>query len=192
MQIPKFIRDNIVLVAGIALPLLVMLFFLLALWVPRWLVAPPQHDLLFSGVSWSERSSSTVNLVVSEDGRLKVRYFKEEEVQSPLRRLFIYEHATQDVREILIPSMPEEIGGDLKVEREISEMAARRVSTQRTAPDGYEFQGPQYIRNDFLWMGFGGRRSKLSIRKNGAVVTIPTLSSYPYYSGTEFVGWLVD
>ena len=192
MQIPRFIRDNIILVAGIALPLLVMLFFLLALWVPRWLVAPPQYDLLFSGVSWSERSSYTVNLVVSDDGRLKARFFKQDEAQSPLRRLFIYEHDTRDVREILIPNLPGEIGGDLEVEREISQMAARTVSTKRTAPDGYEFRGVQYIRNDFLWMGFGGRRSKLSIRKNGAVVAIPTLSSYPYYSGTEFVGWLID
>jgi hypothetical protein len=192
MNLGKILRDNIILVAGIALPLIVMLFFLLALWIPRWLVAPPQHDLLFSGVSWSEKSIYTVNLIVTEEGRLKARYFKQKEGQSPRRRLFIYEHSTQDVREISIPRPLEENTTESETEREISGLAARTISTNRTAPDGYEFRGMQYIRNDFLWMGFGGRRSKLSIRKQGAVVTIPTLSSYPYYNGTEFVGWLVD
>lgn len=192
MQIPKIVRDNIILVAGIALPLVVMLFFLLATWIPRWLVDPPQYDLLFSGVSWSDKSSNTVNLVVTAEGQLKARYFKRQEGESPLRRLFIYEHTTGDVREISIPSLAGEVYGEVEIEREISEFAARTVSTKRTAPDGYEFQGPQYTSGNFLGLGFGGRRSKLSIRKKGAVVSIPTLDSYPYYNGTEFVGWLVD
>jgi hypothetical protein len=192
MNTPKIIRDNIVLVAGIALPLVVMLLFLLATWIPGWLVDPPQHDLLISGVSWNDQSRDTANLIVTDDGRLKVRYFREAEGQSPKRQLFLFDHAANEVREILLPNPVEANFIDSEYEVSLPEFEARTVSTKRIAPDGYEFLGHQYVRDYFLGWGFGGRRSKLSIRKSGAVVAIPTLSSYPYYNGTEFVGWLID
>lgn len=192
MKTPQLVRDNIVLIAGITLPLLVMFFFLLATWIPHWLVDPPQHDLLISGVSWSEQSRVTVNLLVTDEGRVKVRYFKPAAGESPKRQLFLYDHVADEVREILLPNPVEEDFVDSTYEVGLAEFETKTVSTKRTAPDGYEFLGHQYVRDYFLGWGFGGRRSKLSIRKNGAVVAIPTMNSYPYYNGTEFVGWVID
>ena len=192
MSLKKVLRENIVLVAGIALPIFVMALFLLATWIPSWLVDPPQHDLLISGVSWNDRSRNTVNLVVTDEGRLKARYFRQAEGESPKRQLFLFDHKANEVREVLLPNPLEANFVDSEYEVTIPDFETRTVSTNRTSPDGYEFLGHQYVRDYFLGWGFGGRRSKLSIRKNGAVVAIPTLSSYPYYNGTEFVGWLVD
>ena len=47
MKIPEFARQNAALVAGISLPIVVVVFFLLATSVPRLLVDPPRHDFLF-------------------------------------------------------------------------------------------------------------------------------------------------
>ncbi len=44
----RFVRDNAFLIAAVALPLVVVGFFLLFTAIPRWTVPPPQHDLLFS------------------------------------------------------------------------------------------------------------------------------------------------
>ena len=42
MKIKDFARHNAALVAGISLPIVVVIFFLLATSIPRWLVDPPQ------------------------------------------------------------------------------------------------------------------------------------------------------
>jgi hypothetical protein len=41
----RFVRDNPFLAAAVALPLVVVLFFLLSAALPRWTV-PPRYDLL--------------------------------------------------------------------------------------------------------------------------------------------------
>ena len=40
----RFLRENAFLAAAVCLPLLVVVFFVLASIIPRWLVAPPAYD----------------------------------------------------------------------------------------------------------------------------------------------------
>ena len=44
----KFIRENLVLVMGVSLPVLLVILFFLTSVLPKSLAEPPQHDLLFS------------------------------------------------------------------------------------------------------------------------------------------------
>jgi hypothetical protein len=45
---PDFLKQHFSLVVGVALPLLLVLFFWIATVVPNLLVEPPQHDLIFT------------------------------------------------------------------------------------------------------------------------------------------------
>src|SRR6188474_2962219 len=50
----RFVRQNAFLVAAVALPLVVIIFFLLAAAIPRWTVAPPAFDLVLRGTSYEQ------------------------------------------------------------------------------------------------------------------------------------------
>ena len=47
MSIAKSFRNNAALVAGILLPVVVVVLFLLSRWVPRMLVDPPLYDFVY-------------------------------------------------------------------------------------------------------------------------------------------------
>jgi hypothetical protein len=67
-----FFRNNAFLAAAVALPVLVVGFFLLATAIPRWTVPPPTYDLVFRvGKPYDQpRPQVSVEFKV-EDGRLQ-------------------------------------------------------------------------------------------------------------------------
>ena len=189
----KHIRQNPMIAAGILLPLIIVVFFLLATAIPRWLVAPPEYDFVFT-VPEHNPSRRDVELTIDVvDNRLRARLFKKNDYYRGIARLYVFEHETQDVREISI-----NIPGDLEsfedgAEIIVPEFADRSISTNREAPDGYELLGPGYGRGDNLMTAlFGGhRRYQLSIHKAGAVVEIPSTGDHRnYYYSATFLGWV--
>ena len=127
------------------------------------------------------------------DNRLRARLFKKNDYYRGIARLYVFEHETQEVREISIniPGQVEALEDGAEID--IPEFANRSISTSRQAPDGYELLGPGYRRGGSLMTElFGGhRRYQLSIHKSGAVVEIPDLGDHRnYYYGATFLGWV--
>ena len=189
----KQIRQNPMIAAGILLPLIIVVFFLLATAIPRWLVAPPEYDFVFT-VPEHNPSRRDVELTIDVvDNRLRARLFKKNDYYRGIARLYVFEHETQEVREISI-----NIPGQVEVledgaEIDIPEFASRSISTSRQAPDGYELLGPGYRRGGNLMTElFGGhRRYHMSIHKSGAVVEIPDPGDHRnYYYSATFLGWV--
>lgn len=193
MKPKKFIKQNVVLVTGVGLPVVVVLFFLAATTLPKFFIAPPQYDLLFTSWSYNyqDKPPFKLNIRVS-DGRLQANVYKSESHAS-IPKLFLFDHEHQDIREITL-DLPENLD-DFKDGQAVlmREAAAWKISTSRRAPDGYEFRGENYRGIGLVGeLFFGSRRGHgFAITKNGASVHVPAVSPRSYY-GVNFLGWVTD
>lgn len=191
----KFLRENLMIVVSIALPLLVALFFIMASVLPGLWSKPPEHDLLLSlqGRTTAKPSHVRIKLVVTDE-RLKAVAVKSENPDYDNNpRLFRYSHLSGEVSEINIP-IPENIeetGDDHEVS--IPLLDGLRISDSIHAPDGYEFRGRRRG-GGLMTELFGGSRNRtdVSISRNGAIVRIRLPASDYWYNNVRFVGWVID
>jgi len=194
-----FLRKNAFVVAAVCLPLLVVVFFVLASIVPRRLVAPPAYDLLIRANEVEAQPNSRVAVDFGvRDGRVEV-------VVRPLAaggfatrsRLFLFDHATMNVSEVPV-DMPEQIEylreNDPPRTRPVTALSGRRVLVQLRAPDGYQLQDRNTGNAGIVGELFGMRRygSELSVVNRGRVVPIrlPLGFQQIYYAPISFVGWV--
>jgi len=91
----KFIKDNIVLMLGISLPLLLVAFFMVASALPNYLIADPKYDFFFSDgrYSYVEFQVQQQKLYMKID---PMRY----QYQKSLPHLYRYIASTGKVQEI--------------------------------------------------------------------------------------------
>lgn len=194
MTIGRVLRQNAFLVAAVALPLLVVLFFLVATVVPAWFVTPPSYDLLFratepySGpnspevfIDYQVRDSHVVAIVRKVE--------KNSWPQSP--GLYLYEHQSGDIKKITVDLprvLPEEEAERTVV---VKELETRRVLDQRKAPDGYELkvvnQRSPGIAGEIF--GMGRYDSGIAITNSGRTIRIRMPSGAMFYS-PDVIGWL--
>lgn len=182
------------IVASIALPLLVVIFFALASVLPGWYSTPPAYDLL---VSLQDRATSRTSpfkiqlMVRGERLRAIVVKLDQPDYQNT-PRLFRYSHLSGDVTEVSIP-IPENFS-DLEegVEITIPELEGLKVSDALRAPDGYEFRGRRRG-GGLMTELFGGSRNRtdVSIAKNGAIVRVRLPTSDYWYNNVKLAGWII-
>ena len=193
MPVMKLLRQNPMLAAGILLPVAVVIFFVLATMIPRWLVDPPGYDFVFTSMQGSSTGPGIELSFIVEGDRVRARVYKTERSYRNVLRLFLFEHETQTVREIpvTLPADTEDFeNGDYL---EIPGLESRTVSTSRTAPDGYEVYGPDYRGGDFFPFYRTRGSSVLTLTKSGAVIEVPQVGgSGIYYYNATFLGWLTD
>jgi hypothetical protein len=189
-----FLRRNLFLVAAVALPALVVVFFLLASALPRWLVDPPAYDLVLRvGKPYVHPSPKVGVEFRVQDGALQAVVWPvaKESAEQPWM-LFLYDHETMSLREVpvdLPASLPEDS------ERQIipvKAFAGRRILPQLKAPDGYELQTQPYRGPGIVGDLFGMHRydRSASLVNKGRVVPLPLPSGYEYLSSVYAIGWL--
>ena len=198
MPVAKFVRDNLVLVVGLTLPVLLMAGFLLASALPGRMTDPPKYDLLFSQYDYPPGVRLPINVrLVVKDGVLTALY-----TQVPVpggaypngtwRKLFRYEAATGTVRELSLP-YPADMEA-IRGTREAVVEATRdlRLDTARQSPDGYELAFGDRRGGGLLLEIFGGTRDYgPRLRKgSGRSLPLPPSVGYEQYSDVEFVGWV--
>jgi hypothetical protein len=193
MAIRKLLRENTALVIGILLPVVVVVFFLLATYIPRLLVDPPQYDFLFvQDYNYTNQQSRwRYEIDIDERRKLRVRASLAEPGQYiPRARLFLYEHANGNVREISLPAPDTAENAEAAIVVGVPEFSGQIIDARRVAPDGYEFIEPDYGGGDLFGLFYRSRRRDLAIGKNGALVAVPSGDEYNSY-GTRFLGWVV-
>ena len=195
MAIGKLLRANTALVVGVLLPVVVVVFFLLATYIPRLLVDPPQYDFLFvqkhTDYSSHQQSRWSHEIEIDSDRRLRVRAFMTEPEKWVSRpRLFLYEHLSGNVREIRLslpePAEPAEAGGVV----EVTEFSDQVIDSRHFAPDGYEFLKPRRSRGFLVGVFYRRSRRDLAISKDGAVVAVPPGDNFDSRD-VQFLGWIV-
>lgn len=193
MAIGQLLRKNAALTVGILLPVAVVVFFLLATYIPRLLVDPPRYDFLYvQDYSYSNPPSRwRYEIDVDPSRKLRVRAFLVEPDKYLRRhRLFLYEHLSNSVREIslAVPETAEDAPAGIIVE--VPELSDEVIDSSRVAPDGYELAERGRGGGNLVGLFYRRSRRGLAISKNGASVAVSSGDDFNWY-GVRFLGWIV-
>jgi hypothetical protein len=198
MAVRTSLRNNAILVAAAALPVLVAGFFLAASAISQWTVAPPAYDLVFRAANQYAASPSRITV------DFHVRDARIEAVVRPAVpntyvqqwTLFLFDHVSGTVRELPLDVPASLPAGEESRTILVDGLGGRRVSAQRAAPDGYELQsraaGAPGLVGELFGMGRYGYRAVLVNRGRTLPLSLPSPYQDPYQSPVIAVGWVVD
>ena len=195
MPAAKFVKDNLVLVVGLTVPVLLMAGFLAVSALPDRLSDPPQYDLVFSTNDYpSTPVPINVRLVV-KDGELVAQYIRPPGQQGSYavwKKLFLYEASSRRVRQLTFgfPSDMAAIEGTR--EESVASAIGLVLDTTLQSPDGYELAFGDRRGGGLLLELFGGSRGyEPRLRKGSRSVPIAPGGGASFdYGGVEFVGWV--
>ena len=190
----RFLRQNAFLVAAVALPLVVVVFFLLAAAIPRWTVPPPAYDLVLRGTSY-EQPAPRVSLEFDvRDGRVQATVRAAAPNTYPSRAtLFLFDHETLKVTRIQV-DVPDMKESDPPHTFVVPILAKRQVIATTTAPDGYELKTSSRGGTGIVGDLFGMRRYDrgVSLVNRGRVLSLALPPPFEYYSPVYALGWVTD
>jgi hypothetical protein len=199
----KWIRENLVLVSGIVLPLLLVGGFLVLNSMPRMLADPPEYDFLLVGYRYDYQNPGNYYLAFEvRDGQLTGRAIPKGENQQHLNRqyagIFLYRAQDQAFEEIVfdLPAGIEDLEESLELD--LGDANKLKLDKRKTSPDGYQFEYLGYRgRGGLLGEIFGMSRryeSNYVLKKGSAYIDLPAPTPDPYYYQNElhFMGWVVN
>ncbi len=200
----KFIRENLVLVAGIVLPVLLIIGFLILAHLPKAMLTPPQYDFLVVGYRYDHQHQRNYYLSFEiKNNKLQGIVTPKDNTSTYHNRqhasLFLYNLAEDRFTEISY-RLPEEVDNlEQQTFFAIPELERHEFSENLVSPDGYRFE---YLghrgRGGLLGEIFGmGRRhtSQYVLTKNSAHVELPFPATQPHYyysHNLSFLGWIVS
>lgn len=194
MPVAKFVKDNLVLVIGLTLPILLMAVFLALSLIPD-LADPPKYDLVFSSQEYPS-TPVPINLrLVVKDGVLVAQYSRPSAQQPAFggwKKLFVYEASSRRVRQLTFGFPPDLNTIDGTREEPVASAAGLKLDTTLQAPDGYELSFGDRRGGGLMLEIFGGsRRYEPRLRRGGQSVPITAGPGDPFaYGGVEFIGWV--
>lgn len=201
MSAKNFIKENLVLLIGLALPVLLMAGFFVVSVMPNVVSDPPKYSLVFAvpdNISGASAMPYGVRLVV-KDGLLKAQYTKTNPQQgyyyAAWKKLYLYDAQTRQVRQLTF-GFPENVSQEATTWEETVEATKDlKLSTTLQAPDGYELSYDGYSRSGLLdGVLFGhSYSSEPRLSKGSSHVKLSTGDNrtYFYYGNIEFIGWVV-
>ena len=207
----SWLKDNLFVIAAIALPVLVAAMFILATSLPRAYVDDPQYELLVV-IDRHDNESRPYRLRYRvEDGQLSAsatyvsrrRTYNEAELHR-------FSPASGTLKRIDV-TMPAALKAELKALASDDDQAPEtdalpvplpeslaqlRLHNNKQAPDGYTFRNRRG-RGAGLFgelFGMSSRYYAMSVEKDGRVVDVATDADDPYryyYSNVRFLGWIL-
>lgn len=199
------LRANWPLVAGVSLPIVFLLGFLVFTLIARATLEPPKHDLVYFSYGAGDFDVHIDFSVI--DGRVRARAVKIPEPRYHGPKLYRVDVGEMVPRPIDVP-VPKDFEGAIDIP--IPDLERVVVSGEMTAPDGYVFDyGYPYSGNLGIIDGlfFRGEPQGPSIGRFGAVYPIleadgpdsegfsdPT-SAYPValsMQSMQFLGWVIS
>jgi hypothetical protein len=191
-----FLKKHGFVLAGVGLPVLLVMAFALARVAPRYMVEDPRFELVYvTNEGYSNGTDRRVREISVVDGRLRVRWsLAEEPVYTPGERVYAFDGASGEVRELPVPE-----AGDLEELGEPRELFFEglegvRLSESAIAPDGYQFES-HYSGGGGIFGTFfsSGSRGYLTvIQKNARRIRVPQPSSQAYgYGNASLLGWAI-
>lgn len=197
MSIAKSLRENAALVAGILLPVLVVVLFVLSSWIPKMLVDPPQYDFLYvqdANYYGGSPSPWRHQITLDAQGHLLVKAFAAKpDVYTPGDRLYLFEHEDGNVREIALPTPESAEGAEAGVVVEIPEFLSTFIDPSRISPDGYSLVDNTRSSQGLFGLFYSSNSPSLAISKNGAVFeAAPDNPMGMGWYGVRLIGWIVS
>jgi hypothetical protein len=194
MTIKTYIKENLALVIGLSLPIILIVLFFAATVIPKSMVPPPQYKMLFTVVKYDYANPPAHLFSYSvKDRKLMVtaKHVENKAINASQNILMAYDPATQTTREIQHDTAAAEAapGAVLLVES----TKAMELDTASVSPDGYSLDRPNYQDGGLVGGLFGGgyRNSQYRIVKGSVAYPLPRSVQYDYYNQVNFLGWII-
>ncbi len=179
------IKENIVLIAGVALPLLVGLVFYVSTKISVMGIAPPQTSVVYAS-GLNDYNGNPWDVTV-RDGKLYAVYVPvKDNIGGRAPVIYRFDPVTKNVQTFRVPPLEKD---DLKkrAEFEVTGLGDITLLKDEVSPDGFTFSRMDRGNGSFMSEIFGGRgRAGFVLKKNAYKVPVPeTSNAYDI----EFVGW---
>jgi hypothetical protein len=192
-----FLKDNIALVAAIALPALLALVFFASTWAVKVSVEDPKHDFLIA-TDYNPGNDRLEFNVVDEKLQVTARALQKDTNGNPIHygneaRLWRVHVPEMAIEEISIKRPTEDSSGEVSVPA-VADLKVRNITP---GPDGYRYEDSYTSHGGNLMTEIfagGGRsyESNIAISKNGRFVSIRMPDENHYYYNTRFIGWIIE
>jgi|CXWL01.1.fsa_nt_gi hypothetical protein len=196
----SFVKENPALAAGIGLPVLLVIFFTLATLIPKWTVAPPEYDVVFTVQDYQcIGGEAKVNFDYA-GGKIKAKYSYPKKENNYVncndnQHLYRFNAKNMVSREITFELPAKKEGISDWQQFEVVELQNLKIDNNPIAPDGYKFSGKDGYYSGGIFP-FGGYHSYngMSISKNGRAIDLSPINRERYYSynNINFLGWVVS
>ena len=191
----SFIKENLVLVIGLTLPLLLIVLFFVATVIPKAMGTPPQYEMLFTTVRYDYQNTRDYFLdfaVKNQQLTVKVQKNENKDRNYNVKKLMAYDGKTETVREIAI-DVAKTAGASNGAEVILEETKNMTIDTSSVSPDGYALDGPNYGGGGLMGGVFGGgyRNSGFRLKKGSVGYKIPNEQQNYYYNQVQFIGWVI-
>jgi hypothetical protein len=189
----NWLKENLVLAIGLALPVLLIVLFFVASVLPKSMSTPPQYELLFSTSKYEYQHKPNFHLEFTvKNNQLMVKASKFEDKNNYnvySKKLLAYDPKTETMREIAIDDSKFSDGAEVVLD----ETKNMQLDSNHVSPDGYALEGPSYNSSGLLGGLFGGgyRNNQFRLKKGGAGYKIPNVHQNYYYDQMQFLGWVV-
>ena len=199
----KWIKENLVLVSGILLPVLLVAGFFVLNKAPSILADPPKYDFLLVAYRYDYQHPSDYYLSFEvREGQLNGRVIPKGQANARLNRqyagIFRYK-ADENTFDEIIYELPQDLEGlEKPIPIPLEGTGDLTLDKRIESPDGYSFEFLGYRgRGGLLGEIFGmGRRyeSEYVLKKNGAYFSLPKPASEQYYNQYDihFLGWVIE
>jgi hypothetical protein len=202
MPVRQFVKKNFALVVGLALPVLLMIGFMVASGLPQTVGEPPRYDLVFAVPDYQMNQGIPVAVrLVVKDGLLKAQYtsiapLPTGYVNSSWKKLYIYQAGPQTTRELAfgLPADMSQIEG--MREETVEATKSLKLDTTLRSPDGFELSYAEYgsrgLLTDIFWSGSSYSNTP-RLKRGAASIRLGSSDNRPNfaYGTVEFVGWVV-
>jgi len=199
----KWIKDNLVLVSGILLPMLLIGGFFLLNRVPGILTEPPTHDFLLVAYQYDYQNPGNSYLSFEvHDGKLTGRASPRDENHNYINRnkagIFLYRAKSNTFEEIPfdLPAGLNELEESIAID--LTSLAHLQLDKRNQSPDGYQFEFLGYSgRGGLLGEIFGmghSYESRYVLKKGSNFINLPepVIDPNHYQNDMQFMGWVVQ
>ena len=192
----NFIKENLVLVVGLTLPLLLIVLFFVATVIPKAFGMPPQYEMLFTTTRYEYQDPTEYSLdFVVKDQKLIVKAHKNNNKDQRgynSKLLMAYDGKTETVREINV-DLAKAANAAGANEAVLEETGSWTIDSSRVSPDGYTLDGPNYRDGGLVGGIFGGgyQNNGMRLKKGSVGYKIPDTQGIYYYNQMHFIGWVI-
>ncbi len=186
----RFLRENYALVAGIALPLILIAVFFFAGRASVMGIDDPQYDAVFA-TNYAPRATNNAYALSTDRGKLVIRPLPEPNDGRYRNRvppeIYRFDHRTGRARQIDI-DFRNVVDGRV-ADPDLEALNEKGLITDAVAPDGYEFEYSGSGGRGLFSEIFGGSRyrSRYVLRKGAR--RVPIIGPRNYYAA-HFIGWV--
>lgn len=188
----NFIKENLVLIIGLTLPVLLIILFFAASVIPKSMGTPPQYEMLFTVQQYTNQSKPEFEIDFSVKNKqlvIKTQKIDDKNNNYNTKKLMAYNGKTETTREIAIDAAKFADGAEVIVE----ETKNFIIDTSIVSPDGYVLEGRQYNNSGLVGGLFGGGNNNSGYRlKKGSIgYKVPNQQPDYYYNQLQFIGWVI-